>query len=98
MENDPIAHVDLIVENYLKKKLAETCLTVKEYMEGIKTPEDWEEMKDAIKEANSYISFTSGKNTELFEKYQYHLFIGGGGVYMAQGTEVPGLRGRDERE
>jgi hypothetical protein len=94
MANETLAHASLIVEEYLKRKLCDSEKTIREYMEGMRKPEDLEDLKEAIREANSYISLTAGEDDELFEAYRYHLFNGASGVYMAQGQEVKGLRGR----
>jgi hypothetical protein len=94
MEDEPISHANLIVEEYIKRRLTETQKAVQEYMAGMRKPEDLEDLKEAIREANSYISLTAGEDEELFEAYRYHLFNGASGVYMAQGQEVKGLKGR----
>lgn len=95
---DPVAHANLILENYLKKRLTETEQKVREYMEGMLKPTDLEDLKLAILEANSYIRFTAGDDVELYEQYAYHLYEGASGIFMAQGKEVKGLGGTDERE
>lgn len=94
MENSPVAHANLIVENYLKKRLTETQKIVQDYMAGMLKPKDFEDLKLAILEANSYISFTAGDDDELFKQFEYHLFVGDGGTFMSQGKEVTGLSGR----
>lgn len=98
MEYDPVAHANQIVEDYLKKKLVETEGLVKEYMDGMRKPQDLEDLKLAILEANSYIKFTAGENKELYEMYRFHLFEGPCGIFMAQGAEVRGLGEANERE
>ena len=47
-----------------------------------------EKMVDLVSNANHAISLLANRNDDLYSKYEYHLFYGPSGYWVAQGREV----------
>jgi len=71
------------------RKLRHAMRVVEPYVQGIKNAEDFEELEDAIKTVNKAISNVAWIDEELYQKYEYHLFVdANGGTWLAMGKEI----------
>jgi len=76
---------NVIVEKYLKDKLVKHFEEIEEAKQKNLPLELWVGIVD---DANRTINLFCGRNTALYDKYRYRMFVLDGKVSVAQGEEI----------
>jgi hypothetical protein len=88
-ENEVIKQCSEVVEEYICYASKDAISRVEEVISGKLKGFDRDELIEIIRDANSWIRYLTGDETDLYDDYCYRIFEKeDGNVYIATGKEV----------